>query len=56
MPVQNVKHLTFITPGSLSVDYSLGNKCLAKFESYKKSCYQCFPPQADSSFYFCDLF
>lgn len=40
MPVHNLKHLTFITSGSLSVDYSVGNKCLAKFESYKKSCYE----------------
>lgn len=38
MPVHNLKHLTFITSGSLSAHYSVGNKCLAKFESCKKSC------------------
>lgn len=40
MPVNNLKHLIFITSVSLSVDYSVGNKCLATSESSKKACYK----------------
>lgn len=40
MPGNSLKHLIFITSGCLSVDYSVGNKCLATAESFKKSFYE----------------
>lgn len=40
MFVYNLKYFIFIILSFLSVDYLVGNKCLVKYESYKKFCYE----------------